>query len=183
MMNPKIRATVEVGVSAFGVGFLAYLEPVLNGGSLPPQAQWGHILLMAAVSGAMMAYHRLTSSPADVAADRPKPPDPTPPGMAMRGLILLFGLGFAARALIGCAMAPAAAVATAVPIVEATADLVCTTAAAVDQNEPDWFKFLCHYIDPAGTAPTAVPAPAFVVKVPAAHAYAFMKAHVPAAGL
>lgn len=116
-------------------------------------------------------------------SDRPKPPDPTPPGMATRGLLLLFGLALAARALSGCAMAPATAIATAVPIVEATADLVCTTVAAVDQNEPDWFKFLCHYVDPAGTTPTAVPAPAFVVKVPAAHAYAFMKQHVPAAGL
>ena len=63
MMDPKLRATFEVGASAFVMGALAYLEPVLNGGSLPPQAQWGHVALMAVVAGAVMTYHRLFPSP------------------------------------------------------------------------------------------------------------------------
>jgi hypothetical protein len=79
-MDPKLRATFEVGAGGFAVGVLTYLEPMLNGGSLPAQAEWGHVVLMATVAGAMMAYHRLFPNPATVAADRPKPPDPTPPG-------------------------------------------------------------------------------------------------------
>lgn len=67
-MDPKLRATFEVGASAFLVGALAYLEPIMNGGTLPAQAQWGHILLMATVSGAVMAYHRLFPSPTTAAS-------------------------------------------------------------------------------------------------------------------
>ena len=72
MMDPKIRATFEVGASAFAMGALAYLEPVLNGGSLPPSAQWGHILLMATVAGAVMTYHRLFPSPTATATATPE---------------------------------------------------------------------------------------------------------------
>jgi hypothetical protein len=64
-MDPKLRATFEVAASAFAMGFLTYLEPMLNGGNLPPQAQWGHVLLMACVAGAIMTYHRLVPSPLD----------------------------------------------------------------------------------------------------------------------
>lgn len=62
-MDPKIRATFEVGASAFFGGALTYLEPVFNGGTLPAQAQWGHVLLMALFTGAIATYHALRPSP------------------------------------------------------------------------------------------------------------------------
>jgi len=111
---------------------------------------------------------------------------PVVAGVIARGLVILLMLGALVRFVSACAMTPAAAIATAVPLIEAGADLTCQTVAAVDQNEPGWFKFLCSYIDPAtgkSSAGAAGTTTAFVVKVPAAHAYAFMKAHVPAAGL
>lgn len=61
-MDPKLRATLEVAASAFVVGLLDYLKPLLNG-PLPPRAEWTHILGLAAISGAMMAYHRVFPSP------------------------------------------------------------------------------------------------------------------------
>ena len=62
-MDPKLRATLEVGASAFLGGALTYLEPVFNGGTLPPQAQWGHVLVMALATGIIATYHALRPSP------------------------------------------------------------------------------------------------------------------------
>lgn len=63
-MNPTIRATIEVGASAFAVGFLTYLAPLLQGSSLPDKSAWGSILVNALVAGGLAAYHRLMPNPA-----------------------------------------------------------------------------------------------------------------------
>ena len=66
-MNPKIRATLEIALSAFGIGALSYLAPILQGGALPDKAAWGSILTNAVVAGALAAYHRIMPSPSVIA--------------------------------------------------------------------------------------------------------------------
>jgi hypothetical protein len=68
-LTPTQKAWISSGVTAFLGGAAGYLEPLVLQGSLPPQAQWGHVLLMAVGAGVVALYQRFKSAPSqDTAA-------------------------------------------------------------------------------------------------------------------
>jgi hypothetical protein len=61
--NETIVATAEAAAVAFGAGAISALGPVFQGGTLPPQAQWGTILGTAIAAGIASVYLRFRPAP------------------------------------------------------------------------------------------------------------------------
>ena len=66
-MNPHLKASLETAAVAFAAGFLKSLEPYISTGTVPPQAQWGGILVTAAGAGIAFAWAKWSASPAEQA--------------------------------------------------------------------------------------------------------------------
>jgi hypothetical protein len=64
MSKAQFLAWLEAGLIAFGGGVLGYLEPLITTGSLPPTADWKHIIESAALMGVAAVWQRFRPVPA-----------------------------------------------------------------------------------------------------------------------
>ena len=63
------KQSLSVFVFAVLAGFVDYLKPLAAGGVLPPQAQWGSILIAALVAAVIGAVHVVMTPPGKIAID------------------------------------------------------------------------------------------------------------------